>query len=91
MKPIAGASSLQHVVHELREEPHGDVLEGEGRAVEELEDEKVVADLHERADGGMAECAVGRLGHAGQIGLGDLAVCEGAEDRFRHVGVAQPG
>ena len=52
------------------EQLHRHVLEGERRAVEELEHEEVVADLHERADRRMAERGVGRLDHAAEIGPG---------------------
>ena len=55
----AAAARAQDVVHQLPEQLHGHVLEGEGRAVEQLEHEQVVADLGEGAHGRMAEGGVG--------------------------------
>ena len=60
------AALLQHMVHQPPEQLHRDVLEGERRAVEELEHEEVVADLRQRADGRMAEGRVGLVDHAGE-------------------------
>ena len=45
------------VVHEARQELHRHVLEGERRAVEQLEHEEVGADLRERAAEGWRKVA----------------------------------
>jgi hypothetical protein len=79
------------VLHEASEELHGHVLEREGGAVEELEDEEVVCDLDEGADGRMAKSRVGLLDHPVEVGHGDLPVDERAENRLRDVRVAPPG
>ena len=65
------AARRQHMVHQPRQELHRHVLEGERRAVEELEHEQVGAELHQRRHGGMAEGGVGLAHHAGEIGRGD--------------------
>ena len=83
----AGAARAQDVVHQLPEQLHGHVLEGEGRAVEQLEHEQVVADLGEGAHGRMAEGGVGCLDHAAEIG-GSNVVDESAEHGLGDVGVA---
>ena len=85
------AARFQRVVHEPPEKLHGHVLEGERRAVEELQHEQVVADLDERADGGMAEGGVGFLHRAVEDGGGNLAVDEPAEHGLGHVGVGSAG
>ena len=64
------------------EELHRHVLEGERRAVEELEHEEVVADLDERADGRVAEGARRPRRSCGrELGRRDLAVDERARAR----------
>ena len=50
-------------------ELHRDVLEGERRAVEQLQHEQVGAELRQRRDRRMAEGAVGLARHAGEIGV----------------------
>jgi hypothetical protein len=67
----------QHVIHQPRDQLHRHVLEGERRAVKQLQHELVRADLVERHHRGMAEGGVGLIGHAAEIGVGDLAAGEG--------------
>ena len=71
------AARRQHMVHQPRHELHGEVLEGERRAVEQLEHEGVGAELRERRHGRMAERAVGLARHAGEVGLGDGVAANG--------------
>ena len=62
------AARRQRVVHQPRQELHRHVLEGERRAVEQLEHERVGAELRERRHRRMAEGAVGLARHAGEVG-----------------------
>jgi hypothetical protein len=62
--------------------------------VEELQDEQVVADLRQRADGRMPEGGVGVPCHCGEVGGGDVAVDVGTDDglrRFRIGAACQRG
>ena len=57
----------QHVLEQPADELQRNVLEGQRRPVEQLLHEVVVADLHERDDGGMSEAAIGRDAHRRQV------------------------
>ncbi len=46
---------FEHVVHETRDELHGDVFERERRPMEEFEHPRIPPRLHERRDGRMPE------------------------------------
>ena len=83
----------QHVVHEPREELHRHVLEGQRRAVEELQHQTVGPDLDERAHGRMAEGGIGLAHQAFELGLRDLAADERRQDAQRklRIGKAPPG
>ena len=70
----------KHMVHQPRQKLHGHVLEGQRRAVEQLEDEAVRADLHQRAYRLMAKRRVGLAHHPLETGRLDLA----AEERRKH-------
>ena len=72
---------FQHVIHQPRDQLHRDVLEGERRAVKQLQQELMRADLVERHHSGMTEGGVGLICHAAEIGVGDLA----AHERANHV------
>ena len=78
----ARAAGLEHVVHQPPEELHRDILEGEGRAMEELKGKEVVVKLHQRADRRMAERGVGIVDHPKKVAVGDLAADERAEHRL---------
>ena len=81
----------QHMVHEPGEELHGDVLERQGRPVEQLLDEEVIAELDERCDGRMREGAVRLLEHAAQgFGL-DLPLDERRDDRLGDMPIGLSG
>ncbi len=71
----------QHVIHQPRDQLHRDVLERQGRAVKQLQQELIGTDLIERHHCGMAECRVGFIGHAPEIRIGNLA----ADKRADHI------
>ncbi len=75
------APHRQTMVHQPREQLHGEVLEGERRTVEQLEDEGVRRKLHERRHRGMAEPVIGLARHAGEIARRRRA----ADERPDHV------
>ena len=85
------AALAQHVVHQPRDELHGEVLEGERRPVKQLEHEQARPELGERRDRRMAEGAVGLARHAGEIGLRDAIADEGADHLDRDFGVRLAG
>jgi hypothetical protein len=60
----------EHVVEQAAHELQGDVLERERRAVEQLEHEVVVVDLHERHGGRVAERGVRLLAQASRPSRG---------------------
>ena len=68
------------MVHEPGEELHGQILEREGGAVEQLEHERARPELDQWDDRGMAEATISLPRHAGEIALRDRAVHERAQD-----------
>jgi hypothetical protein len=81
------APRLEHVVHQPRHQLHGEVLERERRAVEQLQHEQAGAELGERRHRRMAEGAIGLARHAGEIGLGQTAADKGTDHLDRDFGV----
>ena len=79
------------MVHEPGEQLHGQILERQGRAMEQLEDERAGTELDQRHDRGMAERPIGLGGHAGEVVLRDRAVDERAQDFERQLRVRQAG
>ena len=74
------------------EQLHRHVLEGERRAVEELEHEEIVAELRQRADGRMAEGGIGRRDHRAQrLGASMSPSIERADDALGDLGVGLAG
>ena len=71
----------QHVIHQPRDQLHRDVLERQGRAVEQLEHELMRADLVQRHHGGMTESGVGLVRHAAEVGVRNVA----GNERAHHV------
>ena len=55
--------SRQRPVHRAAEELHGEILERQRRAVEQLQQKQIVVELAQRRAGGVAEAAIGVLGH----------------------------
>ena len=70
----------KHMIHQPRDQLHRHVLEGERRAVEQLQQELIGTDLVERHHRGMAEGGVGFVGHAAEIGIGDFAAGKRLDD-----------
>ena len=74
---VRSPRARQHMVHQPRHQLHREVLEGERRAVKQLEHEQAGAELHERHGRRMAEGAIGLARHAGEIGLGMASPTKG--------------
>ena len=72
---------FEHMVHQSRDQLHRHVLERQGRAVKQFQQELMRTDLIQRDDGGMTEGGVGVVGHGAQIGVGNFA----ADKRADHV------
>jgi hypothetical protein len=85
------AALSQEVVHEPRQELHGQVLEGQCGAVEQLRQEAVRAVLDERHHRRVTERVVGLARHAGEIGIPDCPGHEWADHLDRHLGVGSSG
>ena len=76
----ARATTRQRMIHQAREELHRDVLEGERRPVKQFQDEAARPDLGQRRHRRMAEARIGVVGHAGELGIGDLSAGEPPDD-----------
>ena len=85
------AAGGEHPVHQPRHQLHGHVLEGEGGAVEKLENPKVSVDLDERGHGRVAEAGIGVAGERQQLGARDGAAGEGLQDRGGDLGEGLAG
>ena len=85
------AARGQRVVHEPRQQLHGEVLEGERRPVEQLGQEAVRPVLDQWHHGRVAERAVGFARHAGEVGVGERVADERAEDLDGDLGVGPAG
>ena len=81
----------QRMVHEPRQELHGEVLEGERRPVKQLQDESPGAELHQRGYARMAKGPVGIAGHCGEVGGIESPGDEGGEHLANGLGVRPPG
>ena len=77
------AVRFQRLVHQPAEQLHRHVLEGERRAVEQLQHEEIVVDLGERRHRLVAEGFVGRLEHGAEIGWRNRVVEERAKSPLR--------
>ena len=60
--------SRQRPVHQPAEPLHGEILERQRRPVEQFEQKQIVVELDQRRRGGMAEAAIGVLGHRAEFG-----------------------
>ena len=85
------AALLQRVVHQPRQELHGEVFEGERRPVEQLEQEGVDAELRDRRHRRMAEGAIGLARDAREIGSRDLRRRRTADHLDRDLGIGPAG
>ncbi|OHB33739.1 MAG: hypothetical protein A2882_05470 [Phenylobacterium sp. RIFCSPHIGHO2_01_FULL_70_10] len=72
---------------EAGEQLHRHVLEGQARPVEELGQEGVGRDLHQRHDGGVGEGGVGLVAHRVDDVAGDLLAGEARQHLGGDVGV----
>ena len=81
----------QHVVHQPRHQLHGEILEGERRAVKQLQHEQAAAELRQRRDGRMTEGAVGLARHAGEIGVRQTVADERPDHLAGDLGVRLAG
>ena len=77
----------QRVIHQAGEQLHRQILEGERRPVEELEDEGVGCDLRKRRHGGMLEGRIGLARHAGEISVSDGAGRKGTQHLDGDLGI----
>ena len=75
------AAPCQHLVEHRREELHREVLEGQGRPVEQLEQPIVALEVAQGCRGGVAETGVGRAGEAIELAAVEASFGEGCEDR----------
>jgi hypothetical protein len=76
---LVAVLGAQDVVVEPRQDLHGDVLERQAGAVEQLGHEGAGRELLQRHDRRMAEGRVGLAAHAGEHFGGDLVAGEGAD------------
>ena len=84
---VAAAALGQDMVHQPRQQLHGDVLEGQRRPVEQLEHPVAGARLDQRRHRRVAEAGIGRLAHGAEVVVGDLAADEGPDHREGDLGV----
>ena len=82
---------LQRAVHQPPQPLHGEILEGEGRPVEQFEHEEIVADLGQRRGRRVAESGIGVLSQRQQLGLREILADIRRDDTGRGFGVGQAG
>ena len=71
----------QHMIHQPRDQLHRHVLERQGRAVKQLQQELIGTDLVKRDHRGVTERGVSLVGHAAEIGIGNFV----ADKRADHI------
>nr|WP_263974802.1 hypothetical protein [Pseudomonas muyukensis] len=81
----------QHMVEQAAEQLQGEVLERQGRAVEQLHHPLVAVELAQRRHRGMGEVAVGFFEDLLEVGIGDAAVDERAHHPEGQFVVRQAG
>ncbi len=79
------------MIHEARQELHGDVLEGQRRPVEQLQHPGVAARLHERRHRRVAEAGIGVARHGEKIRLRDGSADERMHDLDSDLGKGPAG
>ena len=84
------APPRQHMVEQPADQLQRHVLEGQRRALEQLQQPQVVVDLLQRRDRRVAEAAIGAGDHALEVGIRDLAPDEGAHDAQRNLLIGSP-
>ncbi|MCY1437300.1 hypothetical protein D9M71_534570 [compost metagenome] len=85
------AALAQHVVEQTAEQLQGEVLEGQGRAVEQLQHPLVAVQLAQRRHGVVGEAAVGLFEDLLEVGITDAAGHEGTHHAERQFVVRQAG
>src|SRR5579885_1269112 len=78
---------FQDVTNHPGEELHSQILEGEGRAVEQLEEEKIAIELHQGSDRLVIEARIGVINHLAQGVPRDLARHKGSKNSLCGPGV----
>jgi hypothetical protein len=85
------AARGEDMIHQPRQELHRHVLEGERRAVEELEHEVAGLQLDDRRHRRVPEGGIGVLDDLAQCRLGDLTAGEAGDDGVSHLGIGPVG
>ena len=85
------AARSERMVHQPRQQLHGDVLERQRRPMEQFEQKARRSELGQRHDSGMAEGAVGLARHARQLGVGNAVADKKPDHLDRHFGVGPSG
>ena len=86
--PIA---PLEGAVHRAPQPLHGEILEGEGRPVEQLEHEQVGVDLGQRRGRGVAEAGIGVARQAGEFVGRKILADERRDQPGRRFRIGQTG
>ncbi len=82
---------LEGAVHQPPQPLHGEILEGEGRPVEQLEQEEIAVELGQRRGRGVAEAGVGVARQTRRARRREILADERRDDAGRRLGVGQPG
>src|SRR5690606_12504867 len=85
----APAAAGQRPVHEAREHLHREILEGEGRAVEQLKEVEVLPERHERRDFRGVVAGISLVDHLSQLIGREVRAGETPDDRLRLILIAQ--
>ena len=85
------AALFQRMIHQPRQELHGEILEGERGPVEQFEQERIDVELRDRRHRRMAEGAVSLASDAGEVGNRDLVAGERLDHFDRHLGIGPAG
>ncbi len=81
----------QHVVEQTAEQLQGEILEGQGRTVEQLEHPLVAVQLAQRGNGAMGENAIGLFQDFLEVGIRNAAGNEWSHDPERQFVIRQAG
>ena len=81
------AARPQDIIHQPSEQLHRHVLERQRRAVKKFEDEEIVVELDEGADGRMPEARIGLVDHAIKVGLRNVAIDKRRQHGLRDIRV----
>jgi hypothetical protein len=87
---MLGAARQDRVEHQP-DELQREVLEGQGRAVEQLEQPQPLVELHQRRHRRVPEDAIGARRRLTQLGGGEAVAGEQPDDAGRQLGIGQPG